>query len=62
MSSNIIKMDSKGRISLPFSLRNLMGLNSGDKLVLETNKKEITATPVMKTGNTKIKIVFQGYK
>jgi len=62
MRSNIIKMDSKGRISVPFSLRNLFGINCGDKLILETNEKEITATPVLKTGNTKINIVFQTYK
>lgn len=47
MGLNVIRMDSKGRISIPFFLRNLLELDYGDQLILETNgRKEITATPV----------------
>ena len=52
MGLNVIKMDSKGRISIPFFLRNLLELDYGDQLILKMNeKREITVTPVTKDGN-----------
>ena len=52
MRLNVIKMDCKGRISIPFSLRNLLELDSGDELILKMDgKKEITATPIVKDGS-----------
>jgi bifunctional DNA-binding transcriptional regulator/antitoxin component of YhaV-PrlF toxin-antitoxin module len=58
MGLNVIKMDSKGRISIPFFLRNLLEIDYGDQLILKMNeKKEITATPIAKDGNTRISSV-----
>ena len=42
-----MKMDSKGRVSIPFFIRNILELDHGDQLILKMNgKKEITATPI----------------
>jgi len=55
MGLNVIKMDSKGRISIPFFLRNLLELDYGDQLILKMNeKREITVTPVIKDGNLRV--------
>ena len=51
MRLNVIRMDSKGRISIPFFLRNLLELDHGDHLMLKMNgKNEITITPFPNTG------------
>ena len=47
MRLNISKMDSKGRVLIPYSLRDMFGLDTGDELRLSTNnKKEIVAVPI----------------
>ncbi|MBI2971898.1 MAG: AbrB/MazE/SpoVT family DNA-binding domain-containing protein [Candidatus Aenigmarchaeota archaeon] len=47
MKINVTTMDSKGRISIPFHLRNLFGLDIGDELVIDMNEqKEIVLVPL----------------
>lgn len=45
MTLHTVKMDQKGRISIPFGLRNLFGLQVGDELVLETDSRELKIIP-----------------
>ena len=55
-------MDSKGRISIPFFLRNLLELDYGDHLILKMNgKKEITATPLSGDGNSNLSSSTKGF-
>ena len=37
MSTQILTVSSKGQISLPVSIRNLLSINTGDKLVVYTS-------------------------
>ena len=48
MKPNVSRMDAKGRISIPFSLRHLLRLEFGDKLVIDMTDHELVLIPVRK--------------
>src|SRR3989338_1548967 len=57
------KVDTKGRVSLPMEIRNLVDMRYGDELVLETaGKRELVISPVtMRRANTSVDIVFTDF-
>lgn len=57
MTLSTIKLDSKGRIAIPMHMRNIMHLDNGDELLLETNEKGLRMCPISK-GDTRILINF----
>lgn len=42
----IVEMDSKGRILIPISIRNTLGIEKGVKLVLEIRDNQIVITRI----------------
>ena len=47
MRLNISRMDSKGRVLIPYNLRDMFELDIGDELKISTNEnKEIVAVPI----------------
>lgn len=57
MRLNTIKVDSKGRIAIPMHMRNLLNLDNGDELLLETSEKGVKMCPISK-GDSKILVNF----
>ena len=54
---NVVKIDSKGRILIPFHIRNQMGLDNGQELIVTDNeKKELKILPLIKGRTVKMKI------
>jgi AbrB family looped-hinge helix DNA binding protein len=44
----VVEVDEKGRILIPISIRNTLGIEKGVKLVLEIRGSEIVMTPLDK--------------
>jgi bifunctional DNA-binding transcriptional regulator/antitoxin component of YhaV-PrlF toxin-antitoxin module len=56
---HVTKLDAKGRISLPVSIRNMFNLEYGTELVLETsNKQELKISPLIRRGNSEMRVLF----
>lgn len=55
---NVTRMDSKGRISIPFALRHSMRLSHGDELMLTMGSKELRLMP-RGIGNLELKVKFR---
>ena len=55
---NVVKLDSKGRIILPFHIRDYLGLKEGIELLVANNeKKELKIFPLMNGKSAEIKII-----
>ena len=54
---NIGKLDSKGRLLIPFYIRDYLDLNEDSKLMMINNgKKELKLIPIVEGQNAKIKL------
>ena len=55
---NVVKLDSKGRIILPFHIRDYLGLKEGVELLVANNeKKELKIFPLVNGKSAEIKIM-----
>ena len=55
---NVVKLDSKGRIILPYHVREYMGLKEGVELLISNNeKKELRIFPLI-SGTAELRIVM----
>jgi AbrB family looped-hinge helix DNA binding protein len=55
---NVVKLDSKGRIILPYHVREYMGLKEGVELLISNNeKKELRIFPLI-SGTAEMRIVM----
>ena len=55
---NVVKLDSKGRIILPYHVREYMGLKEGVELLISNNeKKELRIFPLI-SGTAELKIMM----
>ena len=52
------RIDSKGRVSIPSSMRNYMGIENGDSFIVTTGKKGIKLLPVSNNGNVEMEMRF----
>jgi len=59
MRHNITKIDSKGRILIPFHIREYIGLEEGSEVVIINNgSKELKVFPLFKGRNAEIHIIM----
>ncbi|MBI2971897.1 MAG: hypothetical protein HYY37_05750 [Candidatus Aenigmarchaeota archaeon] len=57
-NANVVKIDSKGRITVPYHIRDYLGLREGAQLVLSSNeKKEFKVMPFLE-GTSRISLVI----
>ena len=57
---NIVKIDSKGRILIPFHIRNYADLNENSEVMLMSNgNKEIKVIPIVEGENATINILMK---
>lgn len=57
---NVVKLDSKGRILVPFHIRDFLGLKEGMELVVSNNdKKELKIFPLLEGKSAEIKIMME---
>ena len=57
---NVVKLDSKGRIILPFHIRDYLGLKEGIELLVANNeKKELKIFPLINGKSAEIRIMIQ---
>ena len=52
------KIDSKGRISIPSSVRSFLGIEEGDKFIVTAGKKDIKLLPMSSNGNIEMQMRF----
>ena len=50
MKDNISRIDSKGRISIPLTLRERLDLSPGSEFTIKVRNSEIIATPLSSSG------------
>ena len=56
---NVVKVDSKGRIILPFHIRDYLGLKEGVELLVANNeKKELKIFPLINGKSAEVKIML----
>jgi AbrB family looped-hinge helix DNA binding protein len=56
---NVVKLDSKGRIIVPFHIRDYLGLKEGTELLVTNNeKRELKILPLMNGKTSEIKIML----
>lgn len=54
---NIVKIDSKGRLIVPFHIRNYLGLKEGTELIVANNgKKELRIFPLLNGSTARINV------
>lgn len=57
---NIVRIDSKGRLLIPFHIRNYTNLNENSEVMLVSNgKKEIKVIPIVEGENASITVVIK---
>lgn len=55
---NIVKIDSKGRMIVPFHIRDYLGLEEGTELIVANNgKKELRIFPLLNGSTARINII-----
>ena len=54
----LTKIDSKGRVSIPSSMRNYMGIEKGDSFIVAADNKNIRLMPVSNSGNVEVLMKF----
>jgi AbrB family looped-hinge helix DNA binding protein len=56
---NVVKLDSKGRIIVPFHIRDYLGLKEGTELLVTNNeKRELKILPLMNGKTSEIRIML----
>jgi len=56
---NVVKLDSKGRIIVPFHIRDYLGLKEGNELIIVNNeKKELRIFPLINGNTAHVRIVM----
>ncbi|MDI6722715.1 MAG: hypothetical protein QMD97_04090 [Candidatus Aenigmarchaeota archaeon] len=56
---NVVKLDSKGRIIVPFHIRDYIGLKEGTELIIINNeKRELRIFPLINGNTAQIKIMM----
>jgi len=54
---NVVKIDSKGRILVPFHIRNHLNLNEGQEMIVNDKEgKELIIFPLVKGNSAKIQV------
>ena len=59
-NSNIVRLDSKGRILIPIHIRKYLGLNDGTELILveDNDKKQVRLLPLIKEKTAKLRFTI----
>ncbi len=59
--TDIVRMDAKGRITVPALIRETLGINEGAYLVIigDSDNKEIILTPIMSSGQNVYEIAVE---
>lgn len=58
---NVVRLDSKGRIILPYHIRDFLGLKKGSELlILNNEKKELKVFPLREKKTAKLRITLNG--
>jgi len=56
---NVVKLDNKGRIIIPFHIRDYLGLKEGTELLVTNNeKRELKILPLMNGKTSEIRIML----
>ncbi len=56
---NIVKLDSKGRILVPYHIRDHLGIAEGQELIVSDNdKRELRIFPLMKGSTAMIRVIL----
>ena len=56
---NIVKLDSKGRLIIPFHIRDYLGLKEGNELIIVNNeKKELRIFPLINGNTAHVRIIM----
>ncbi len=56
---NVVKLDSKGRIIVPFHIRDYLGLKEGNELIIVNNeKRELRIFPLINGNTAHVRIVM----
>jgi AbrB family looped-hinge helix DNA binding protein len=60
MKHNIVTLDTKGRILVPYHIRELLDLNTGSEFVIMSNYNgEIKLLPLIKGKATEVRVLFE---
>lgn len=56
----LAKVTSKGQITIPLTIRNLLGLKTGDKVFFEENRGKVYITNASQISLSNIQVQMQG--
>jgi len=60
MKNNIVKLDSKGRILVPYHIRELLDMNAGSEYIIMSNYNgEIKLLPMIKGKTAELRILME---
>lgn len=62
MRIKVTRVDSKGRITIPFSLRKQLGLNYGDRFRIKTSRKDEVIVAPLSSEGAKIDLMLRDYE